>query len=159
VHSAQLPICPKRTDYSHTRRTKLAQLQNLNKHGVALQGFDPVSYFVGQPAEGSADITSTHEGAVYYFQNQENKAKFDADPQQYAPQYGGFCAVAISEGKTFPIDPQTYKVTDNKLYLSYNGSLGNTKTQWEADEQTRKTNADTYWQNNDIKIIYPTVKY
>ena len=137
----------------------MAQLQNLNEQGVALQGFDPVSYFSDQPTEGSADITSTYDGAIYYFHTQENKAKFDANPKQYLPQYGGFCAVAISEGKTFPIDPKTYKLVDNKLYLFYNGKLGNTKSQWEADQQTRKANADAHWQNNDIQVVYPTTEY
>ena len=67
--------------------------------------------------------------------------------------------MAISEGKTFPIDPKTYKLVDNKLYLFYNGKLDNTKSQWEADQQTRKANADAHWQNNDIQVVYPTMEY
>lgn len=137
----------------------MAHLLNLNEQGVALQGYDPVSYFAGQPAAGNAEITATHAGATYYFTTEDNKVKFTTAPEQYAPQYGGFCAVAVSEGKTFPIDPQTYKVTDGKLYLFYNGKLGNTKPQWEDDEANRKTNADTYWQNNDLKVVYPTLEY
>ena len=137
----------------------MAALQNLNEQGIALQGFDPVSYFSGQPTEGSAEITSTYGGALYYFQSTENKAKFDATPQQYLPQYGGFCAVAISEGKTFPIDPKTYKITDDKLYLFYNGKLGNTKPQWDTEEKTRKANADDHWQKSNIAVVYPTMAY
>lgn len=137
----------------------MAQLQNLNEHGVALQGFDPVSYFTGEPVKGSADITSTYESGVYQFHTQENKETFDASPEQYVPQYGGFCAIAISEGKTFPVDPNTYKVTDDKLYLFYNGKLGNTKPQWDADEQTRRANADAHWNNNNIVVVYPTLDY
>jgi len=137
----------------------MAELQNLNEKGIALQGFDPVSYFTGEPIKGSAEIISTYQGGIYRFQNQENKTKFDANPEQYAPQYGGFCAVAISEGKTFPIEPKTYTITDGKLYLFYNGKLGNTKPQWEADEQTRRENADSHWQNQDIKVVYPTLDY
>jgi YHS domain-containing protein len=137
----------------------MAQLQNLNEKGVSLQGFDPISYFTGEPVEGSADITSTYQGGIYQFQTQENKAMFDAHPEQYVPQYGGFCAIAMSEGKTFPVDPKTYKITDDKLYLFYNGKLGNTKPQWDADEQTRKANADSHWDSNDVVVIYPTLDY
>lgn len=137
----------------------MAHLQNLNEAGTALQGYDPVSYFSGQPVRGSADISSSYEGAIYHFSSNENKATFEAAPEQYAPQYGGFCAVAVSEGKTFPIDPNTYIITDDKLYLFYNGKLGNTKPQWEADEQTRKANADKYWQNDELTVVYPTVDY
>ena len=139
--------------------TIVSNLLNLNEAGVAIQGYDPVSYFSGQPVAGNAQIAATHEGATYYFASEENKATFAANPQAYVPQYGGFCAVAVSEGKTFPIDPQTYLVDDNKLYLFYNGKLGNTKPQWEEDASTRKGNADSHWQANDLKIVYPTTDY
>ena len=137
----------------------MTTLQNLNEGGAAIQGYDPVSYFQGNPAKGDENISTEYKGASYYFTNASNKSMFDAAPEKYVPQYGGFCAVAISEGKTFPIDPNTYIVDDDKLYLFYNGSLGNTKTQWEEDPATRKVNADNYWQNGDITVIYPTVAY
>ncbi|ELS05584.1 hypothetical protein Xen7305DRAFT_00053310 [Xenococcus sp. PCC 7305] len=134
-------------------------LTNLNEQGVALQGYDPISYFDGQPTSGNTNISSTYEGDIYYFSSAENKAKFEAEPARYIPQYGGFCAVAISEGKAFPIDPMTYKITDDKLYLFYNGKMGNTKLQWNEDEKNRRINADQHWQNQDIKIVYPSVEY
>ena len=118
--------------------------------GLALQGYDPVSYFSGSPAKGNPQITSSYGDASYYFTSDENKAKFDAAPEQYIPQYGGFCAVAMSEGKLFAVDPETYKVTDSKLYLFYNGELGNTKPQWEADEANRRASADSYWEKGDF---------
>ncbi|NJK28189.1 MAG: YHS domain-containing protein [Coleofasciculaceae cyanobacterium SM2_3_26] len=137
----------------------MAHLQNLNEAGVAIQGYDPVSYFSSQPVKGNPEISTTYEGAIYYFSSADNKATFASNPQKYAPQYGGFCAVAVSEGKTFPVDPNTYIVEEEKLYLFYNGKLGNTKPQWEADAQTRKANADTRWQNDDLTVVYPTVEY
>ena len=124
---------------------------NLNDAGVAIDGYDPVSYFVSdRPVPGNPALSSTQDGATYYFASEENKTKFDADPAAYIPQYGGFCAVAVSEGKTFPVDAETYKVTDNKLYLFYNGELGNTKPQWDEDEATRKANADEHWAKGDL---------
>lgn len=137
----------------------MAHLQNLNETGVAIQGYDPVSYFENQPVEGRTEISSTYNGAIYYFSSQANKTTFDTAPSQYAPQYGGFCAVAVSEGKTFPVDPKSYIVENDKLYLFYNGQLGDTKPQWEAERQTRKANADTHWENDDLTVVYPTVNY
>lgn len=129
----------------------MAHPLNLNEEGIAIQGYDPVSYFTdASPVPGNPDISSTYEDAVYYFSSESNKTKFENDPSQYVPQYGGFCAVAVSEGKTFPIDPTTYKVTEGKLYLFYNGELGNTKPQWEEDEGTRRTNADAHWEKGDL---------
>ncbi|NEO87565.1 MAG: YHS domain-containing protein [Spirulina sp. SIO3F2] len=132
---------------------------NINEAGLAIQGYDPVAYFSDTAIAGDAEITSTYDDAIYRFTNAENKAKFDADPNQYAPQYGGFCAVAVSEGKTFPINPETYSVEAGKLYLFYNGSLGNTKEQWVQDVAARKANADQHWQADDIAVVYPTVAY
>lgn len=128
----------------------MAKFLNVNDAGVAIQGYDPVSYFTDEPVPGNSNIRSTYNGATYYFSTNVNKSKFDADPTQFLPQYGGFCAVAVSEGKTFPIDPKTYKITDGKLYLFYNGELGNTKPQWEADAATRRTNADSHWAKGDL---------
>jgi YHS domain-containing protein len=123
---------------------------NTNEQQVALQGYDPISYFADHPVTGNPSITTTHDGAIYYFTTEANKAKFDAEPEQYIPQYGGFCAVAISEGKLVPVDPETYKVTDGKLYLFYNGEHGNTKPQWEADEATTRANADAQWEKGHL---------
>ncbi|NEQ54077.1 MAG: YHS domain-containing protein [Leptolyngbya sp. SIO3F4] len=137
----------------------MAHLQNLNETGIALQGYDPVSYFSDQPTKGDAKISSTYEGATYHFSSEENKVTFEGNSQQYIPQYGGFCAVAVSEGKTFPVDPDTYSVEDGKLYLFYNGKLGNTKPQWEEDTANRKTQADDHWKHGELTVVYPTLEY
>ena len=128
---------------------------NLTEQNVAISGYDPVSYFVDRPLPGNPDLSATYGDAIYYFATSENKAKFEADPEAYIPQYGGFCAVAVSENKLVPVDPETYKVTDNKLYLFYNGEHGNTKPQWEADETTMKTNADAAWEKGEL--VAPTM--
>jgi len=128
----------------------MAAYINLNEQNVALQGYDPVSYFGDRPVVGNSAITATYDGAIYYFATEENKSKFEADPAHYVPQYGGFCAVAVSEGKLVPVDPETYKITDDKLYLFYNGEHGNTKPQWEADEANIRANADAQWQKGDL---------
>lgn len=118
--------------------------------GVALSGYDPVSYFIDRPVPGRPELAATYDGATYYFATSDNRAQFEANPERYAPQYGGFCAVAVSEGKLVPVDPETYKITDDKLYLFYNGEFGNTKPQWEADELTLRANADARWEKGDL---------
>ncbi|NJL58031.1 YHS domain-containing protein [bacterium] len=126
---------------------------NANDQNVALEGYDPISYFGDRPVKGNPTITTTHNGVIYHFSTSENKAQFEANPDQYLPQYGGFCAVAVSEGKLVPVDPETYKVTDGKLYLFYNGEHGNTKPQWEADEATIHANADAQWKKGEFTLL------
>ena len=128
----------------------LAQTQikdfNLKKQ-VALDGYDPVSYFDNKPEEGKAEIKATHNGAIYYFINQQNVSKFKANPSKYEPAYGGWCAYAMGDsGKKVEVDPETFKIVDNKLYLFYNKFFNNTLTSWNKDETNLKNNADKNWQ-------------
>ena len=114
---------------------------------VALNGFDPVSYFDGGPKKGDASINSEHDGATYHFVSEDNKAKFDADSQKYLPEYGGYCAVAMSEGKVFGADPETYTIQDGRVVLFYNGIHGNTLDQWKENPEERLLDADDHWKN------------
>ena len=119
-------------------------------HSIALGGYDPVSYFSGDPVQGDAALSSEHEGATYYFSLEENKAAFDADPAKYAPQYGGFCATAMSEGTLFGADPTNCKITDDRLFLFYRGVGGDTLPQWNENEGERLPAADTHWQDESF---------
>jgi YHS domain-containing protein len=88
--------------------------------GLALKGYDPVSYFRGTgPQKGDPAIVSSHEGVSYRFASQGNKADFDKEPGRYLPQYGGFCAYAVSYGRKADIDPQAYAIHGGKLYVNY----------------------------------------
>lgn len=112
---------------------------------VAIQGYDPVSYFVAQPTPGDSEITSTYAATTYHFVNAENKTKFDADPEKYLPQYSGFCATAVSEGYLFEIDPTNFNIQNGKLYLYYKSDLGDAKPDWDANPKNRQLNADANW--------------
>lgn len=93
--------------------------------GVGLHGFDPVAYFVSKSArKGDPGITSTHNGVTYEFASAQNKALFDGAPDKYAPQYGGFCAYAVSKGYKADIDPHAFSVVDGKLYVNYSHEVG-----------------------------------
>lgn len=95
---------------------------------LALSGFDAVSYFTGDgtPMEGSKDNKVIYQGYEYRFATPENAREFAADPAKYAPQYGGNCAWAASNGKLAPGNPKNYKVVDGKLYLNFNDAVQET---------------------------------
>ncbi len=121
--------------------------KNFNiKKKVAINGYDPVSYFQDQPQAGSQAHSYTHEGVTYHFANAENLATFKKNPEKYEPQYGGWCAYAIgAKGSKVPVNPETYKVEDGKLYLFYNKGGTNTLTLWNQDETSLKPKADQNW--------------
>ena len=125
----------------------IAQSEHFNlKKGVAIQGYDPVSYFDGLPQEGNKKITATHNGATYYFSSEDNKSKFSENPSMYEPQYGGWCAYAMGvNGEKVKINPETFKIIDGKLYLFYNAFFNNTLDSWNEDEDTYKKVADENW--------------
>lgn len=110
---------------------------------LALDGYDAVAYFkTGKPTQGVAQHAVTWNGATWQFASAENKAAFEADPQAFAPQYGGYCAWAVSEGYTAKGDPNVWRVVDGKLYLNYNVSV---QTGWEKDIPGRIAKGDKNW--------------
>lgn len=118
--------------------------QNL-KDGLAIQGYDPVSYFEGKPMEGRKDFSAQFEGATYRFATAQNKNEFAKDPGKYTPEYGGWCAYAMADGDKVSVDPETYKIIDGKLYLFYHTFFSNTLKKWNEDEPTLHQSADTAW--------------
>ena len=88
---------------------------------AAVSGYDTVAFFTdSKPVNGSPFITAEHQGATYYFATEEHKKLFAANPAKYVPQFGGFCAFGVAEGKLFPVDISTWQVRDGKLYLNLN---------------------------------------
>ena len=116
------------------------------KKSVAIEGYDPVSYFNGEPKEGKTEIKSTHKGVVYQFATQANLNKFKAVPDKYEPAYGGWCAYAMGEaGEKVKVDPETFKILEGKLYLFYNFWGNNTLTGWNKEEKKLKDSGDRNW--------------
>jgi YHS domain-containing protein len=112
-------------------------------YGHAIRGYDPVAYFTeGRPVEGSSDHELDWNGATWRFASAENKATFEADPEAYAPQYGGYCAWAVAEGKTASVDPTQWRIVDGKLYLNYDESV---QKRWLADIPGFIAKADANW--------------
>jgi YHS domain-containing protein len=121
---------------------------NLSKSGLAIDGYDPVAYFKSNKAiEGKKDHVVNHQGALYYFSSAENKDAFVKNPSAYEPQYGGWCAYAMGkDGDKVSVDPETFKIVNDKLYLFYNKFFNNTLNSWNKEETTLKTKADANWQ-------------
>ena len=117
-------------------------------NNLAVRGFDVVSYFSNEAKLGDPAISKEHEGATYYFSSDENKEKFEINPGKYIPAYEGLCAFAMSEGKSFDIDPRSFKIIDGKLHLFYNGVGGDTKSMWEQNETERINKARQNWANS-----------
>jgi YHS domain-containing protein len=110
---------------------------NLNKEGVILNGFDPVSYFKSNQAEkGNAKFQTKQGDAVYWFVSEANKQAFLKEPSKYEPQYGGWCAYAVADSKSkVDIDPKSFIIQDGKLLVFYNGLWGNTRDKWLHDKK------------------------
>ncbi len=118
---------------------------NLKKN-IAIEGYDPVSYFDSKPAEGKSEYKITHKGVTYLFANSSNLEKFKANPDKYEPAYGGWCAYAMGEtGEKVKIDPETYKIVNGKLNLFYNFWGTNTLKDWNKNETPLKAKADQNW--------------
>jgi YHS domain-containing protein len=99
-------------------------LLNTSWSGTAIKGYDPVAYFSDNKAiEGKSDFQSMHDGATYYFASKEHKDLFDANPDKYLPQFGGYCAYGVSINKTVNIDPAAFQIIDGKLYLQYSQDI------------------------------------
>ena len=113
----------------------------------ALDGYDPVAFFSdSMPVKGSANYSYNWKGADWLFASTEHLDQFKADPEKYAPQFGGYCAYGCSQGHKAPTKPETWTIVSGKLYLNYNGDV---KKMWTADRDALIEKANTNW---------PTVK-
>lgn len=118
-------------------------LVNVDEQGVILQGFDAVSLREGNSAKGDAQFQSVYKGAVYYFTSAANKARFDANPAAYEPEYGGYCAYGVSVGHLAPIELWTYDTTyQNRNIYQHNQKAVNG---WKKDVPGNDAKAKLEW--------------
>ncbi|MEP6970963.1 MAG: YHS domain-containing (seleno)protein [Betaproteobacteria bacterium] len=110
---------------------------------VALSGYDAVAYFTeNKPVKGDAKFAQEYQGAQWHFASAANRDAFAADPKRFAPQYGGYCAWAVSEGSTASADPKLWKIVDGKLYLNYDADV---QKKWDRDIPGHIRKADQNW--------------
>lgn len=114
-----------------------------SRGNLAIRGYDPVAYFTdGKAVKGAKDFTFAWQGANWRFASAESRDLFAKDPERYAPQYGGYCAWAVSRDYTAPTDPDAFTVVDGKLYLNYNRKI---MEQWLEDRDRNIRQADENW--------------
>jgi len=113
----------------------------------AIKGYDTVAYFTaGKAVKGDKSFTYRWNGANWSFSSQKNLDLFKATPEKYTPQYGGYCAYAMADGKQVSIDPKSFDVKNGKLYLNYSTSV---QKKWKANIADYIKNADSQWDQID----------
>jgi YHS domain-containing protein len=118
-------------------------LINIDRSGLAVQGYDVVAYFTdGKAVKGSPQFASSHGGGTYHFASAEHKATFDKEPAKYAPQFGGYCAWAGSKNSIAKIEPDAYQIVNGRLLLQYDKSV---RDQFSKDTPGNLAKADANW--------------
>jgi len=111
--------------------------------GAAFRGYDPIAYFTEDgPVKGSPENSFSYQGAIRQFASAENRDTFAADPEKYTPDYGGYCAWAVSQGHIAPFDPGAWSIRDGRLYLNYSKTL---RAQWALDKDGNIAAAARNW--------------
>lgn len=90
---------------------------NLPAHGVALDGYSPVSYFDGVAERGDALFSVEHDGVTYHLTSADQVSTFRRDPQRFVPAFGGWCAFGMSVSDKFPVDPTNFMIVDGRLLV------------------------------------------
>ncbi len=120
-----------------------AEAKTATVHGVAIRGYDPVAYFTeGQAVKGSSVYAYNWNEASWHFSKPENRDLFAADPERYAPQFGGHCANGLSKGKLVGADPEEWTIVDDKLYMNYNRPA---RDDWRAHKAVMIERAESNW--------------
>lgn len=132
-------------------------LVNVDKSYVILEGYDPVAYFKENKAvKGNPQFTARVDGALYWFSSEVNQNEFKDHPEQYKPQYGGFCAYAVSRNKLRPINPELFQIIDGRLMLQHSQKAFDL---FNEDLQANVTLADGYWPGIESNKAGKKVKY
>ena len=110
---------------------------------VAVKGTDVVAYFTeGKQVDGNSEFATEYMGATWHFASAGNRNTFEMNPEAYAPQYGGYCAYAVSQGYTASISPNAWTIHDGKLYLNFNKAV---RALWSRDIPGRIASGDANW--------------
>jgi len=106
----------------------------------AIKGYDTVAYFtIGKPTKGKKEFSHKWNGATWLFANQAHLELFKRDPEKYAPQYGGYCAYGMLDGKKISTKPGSWQIHNDKLYMNYNRSI---QVNWIQDKDNYIVIAD-----------------
>jgi YHS domain-containing protein len=143
MNMKKLLVCIAASFFSMTTYAQKSEI--FQKDGKAIRGYDPVAFFTaGAPVMGDSMFTYNWKDATWLFASKENRELFRAQPEKYAPKYGGYCAYGTADGHKAPTEVGTWTILDGKLYFNYNNKV---KEMWsrKTDEYIRK--ADVNWEN------------
>ena len=111
--------------------------------GIAIHGYDTVAYFTeGKPVKGSSEFSTQWQGATWLFSSAANRDLFKANPEKYAPQFGGYCAYALAKGSIASTVPEAWTIYQGKLYLNYSLRV---RELWKKDIPGNIAKAESYW--------------
>jgi len=118
-------------------------LLNLDKTGVAIQGYDPVAFFTdSQPVKGKPELPIKRDGALYYFASKEHRELFKSDPAKYEPVFGGYCAYGVSKGKLVEVDVDAFQIVNGRLLLQYTKGV---RDDFNKDTKGNLAKAEANW--------------
>ncbi len=110
---------------------------------IGIAGYDPVAYFTeGRPVQGSSEFEYVWQNSRWYFASAAHRDMFRANPEHYAPQYAGYCAVGVGMGTKAKIDPTAWTIVDGKLYFTHDHK---TLEDFHRDPQASIKQADENW--------------
>jgi len=127
-------------------------LLDANRDGVALDGFDPVSYFNNEPLRGTPEFRSSIDSDTFYFANRENLEKFEESPAKYTPAYGGYCAYSVAKGNPQRADYSNYKLDGGRLMFFYRNDLEDARVAMEDNMPDYLLQADTNWMRQNSNM-------
>jgi len=122
---------------------------NLDKNGLAIDGYDPVAYFPeagSSPKKGKQELSHSYRGVTYRFASAENLERFKQTPARYEAAYGGWCAYAMADGKQVEVDPESYLIQDERLMLFYKSIFNDTRKKWSKQAEKLQAEADARWE-------------
>ena len=127
----------------NAQKTDGKYFNNVDDKGVILDGYDAVAFFTdNKPVMGDATFQFKYQDAIYYFTSQKHLDMFKSDPEKYKPQFGGWCAYAVSLGRIAPINVNTFSIIDNRLVIQHNDRA---VKGWNKDVAGNLSKADKYW--------------
>jgi YHS domain-containing protein len=117
--------------------------QVFSSQGAAIHGYDPVAYHTaGTPTKGSAQFSHQWRGATWHFASAANRDAFAANPEKFAPQFGGYCAFGAAKGFAVETDPKSWRIVDGKLYLNKDQAV---QSRWVQDIPGHIRDANANW--------------
>ena len=128
---------------TNAQKMPVKYFNNLNDKGVILDGYDPVAFYTdNKPVQGDEKYQFNYQDAIYYFASQEHLDFFKTNPEKYKPQFGGWCAYAVSLGRIAPIIINTFSIVDDRLVIQHNERA---VKGWNKDVTGNLSKADKYW--------------